>query len=199
MHTCTHSQPAPRVWSRGIARDAMADPLDAAEFLDVEVQPLARRGAFVAHDGWLGWRWLARHRAQHTTERGLGQAGALRDLGIDQALAPAGQRLRAAFHGDPPRAVARSGRAVAQAGRAGGLVAGEPLAHGFWADGEGRCCGLHRLSLMEHHAHDVRSTTQGSPGIGMHGLSSPPGLDVSFAHPSLSGRTRRDNLLKPHS
>jgi len=50
MQTCRKSQPRPVVRAGAASGEAVTDPVDLAELLDVQVDHLARQGALVAQD-----------------------------------------------------------------------------------------------------------------------------------------------------
>jgi hypothetical protein len=111
-----------------IPADAVADTLDPAELLDFEVEQLAGRGAFVAHDRWERRHGLPGHRAQQPAQGRFRQARALGDLGIDQALVPPLEGMLPLVGQNPLGAVRRARGTLLQATGAFGAVTFDPSA-----------------------------------------------------------------------
>ena len=105
--------------------------LDAAEFLDVNVQELARRGVLVTLDRSRRLEVapfgqpLSRQDPAHGT---LGEAQGGGDAGLGQPAAPQLDDCPRLGRRNRPRAGPGSGAGVGQRGRASRPVAGEPLA-----------------------------------------------------------------------
>ena len=152
----------------GAAGDAMADCIEAAEFLDIDVDQFARplplvpphrRGRFQI--------------AQPTETQALQDAadGGRRDaeLGGDRlagpALPPQVPDPRHHRRRCRPAQAMRPRRAVLEPGLPFQAPARHPLAHGLDAKPEGRGHGLRALPLLDHATHQFGSTTRRQAGI----------------------------------
>jgi hypothetical protein len=150
-----------------VAGDAVADAVDPAELLDVNVDQLARMLALVADDGRLGLEGgeaVEADAAQRQPDRRAGQAKLAGDGRTGPALAA--QRLDAGgdLGGLPRRAVVGSGRAVAQPGLALGGRAVAPLADGPRRGAQADSHLRNALPLSQP-ADDQHSTMRRRPGI----------------------------------
>lgn len=174
----------------------MADAVDPAELLDVDVDQLARVLALVADDRGLGLEGgeaVEAEAAERQPDRRSGQAKLAGNGRTGAALAA--QRLDAGgdLGGLPGRAAVRSGGAVAQAGLALGGMAVAPLADGPRGDAK---AGGHRRHALAHRqpGDDQHSTMRCGPGILM---AVHPGFRAGGCWPdtrSLPAHPRRDNL-----
>ncbi len=102
-----------------ISRNAMANASDAAQFLNVQVEQVARGGMFVAQQGWRriqGAQPVQPEAAQHPADGSSAEAGRLRDAPPGAALAAQGLDARDPLGGDAARRTMRSGGTVSQAG-----------------------------------------------------------------------------------
>lgn len=131
-----------------VAGDAVARLLDAAEFLDVEVQQFTRLRVFVAH------AWCQRRSGtlptQNPAQGRFGQIGALADLGAGQALLAPTPYFLPSGRRDLGPTVRRPRRAVLQSRSSSVVMTRDPFTHGFRTDAESRSSGLQRLSLLQH-------------------------------------------------
>src|SRR3954469_10041489 len=133
-----------------IAGDAMADPVEAAELLDIDVDQVAGMFALVAANRRGGFERLHAVEAEapeDAADRGRRDA----DRGCDVLARPA--LAAQSFDGRDrgcrrrPVQVMGPGGAIVQAFDAFGLKARHPLAHGFDGDAESGRDGRRRLSL----------------------------------------------------
>jgi hypothetical protein len=158
--------------------DAVADLLEAAELLDVEVDQLAGVGALVAPDR-RGRRQVLEPAqpapAQDAADGGRLDADLPGDLVTGPALAAqrgdlldGGVRRRLAQPTGPRGAIDQPCRAL-------GLEALAPFAHGLDVDAQGRGHGLRRLSPDQHASHELGSTMRRQSGILVDVHSVPPG------------------------
>ena len=149
MATCRYSQPVPRCCSgRSVAGDAVADAVDPAELLDVDVDQLAGPLALVADDRGLGLEGgeaAEAEPAQHQARRSRPARPSWRAMaGPDRRWRRSASISAVPLGGQPRRAVVRPRGAVAQAGLALGGMPVAPLADGAWGDAE---AGGHRATL----------------------------------------------------
>jgi hypothetical protein len=154
-----------------VAGDAVADPVEAAELLDVDMDHLARRFALVANDRRGRLQILDPAQAQtlqNPADGCRGDAGFLGDLFARPTLAT--QRfnpLNTRLGGRPVEAMRPRG-AIDQARRAFGHEAGDPLADRFGRHAHG---GGHRhghLAFSQHPPHQLGSTVPRQAGILRH-------------------------------
>jgi len=151
-----------------VTGDAVAQPLDAAELLGVDVQQVARSGVLVALHG-LDRLQVGQLReacpAQYAAHSGLGHSQAGGDARLGQAPAAQfddGQRLGFA---DTSGAVPRTGTGIGQRRLTANQVPTQPLAGGRLAHAS-RCRGLGwRKPVVGHQAHHLESTGEGQSGI----------------------------------
>ena len=124
-----------------VAGDAVADAIDPAQLLDVDVNELARLVALVADDLGLGVEGREPSEAtpaQDQPDGGDRPAEPAGDGGSGQALAAELHDLGHRGFAEPGRAVVRARRAVEQAGLAFQGVPVLPFAHGLGIDPERR-------------------------------------------------------------
>lgn len=172
MATWTCSQPAPQLLPprlpRAIAGDAMADAIEAAEFLDVEMDHVAGMVALIAADRLRRIEIAQARQArapqdaadgggrelQHLCDLAAGSTfPAQRDGGLDRR-----------WRREPTQAV-RPRRAVTQSFSPLGFEAGDPFGHGLHRDAE--CGGDSRgfLPVLHHPPGHLGSTIRGCAGI----------------------------------
>src|SRR5205814_3646566 len=168
---------APVALAAAIASDAVADAVDPAELLDIDVDQLARVLALIAAHriGRLQRAQPAQpEAAQDARDARLRDAGLARDLRPGPALA---SQCLDAFDGLCWRRSAyavRSRGAVLQTGDAFAPEPLNPLAYRAWADAYGCTEGLRRLSTLDNPAHHDLSTGRRQPGILVYVHSVPP-------------------------
>ena len=166
--TWTNSQPAPRLLGGTLAGDAVADLLEAADLLDVDVDQLAGAGALVAADRH-GRRQVLEPAepapAQHAADRGRRDADLPGDLVAGPALATPRDDLRDDVVGRRPTQPMGPRGAIEEPPRALGLEALAPLVHGLHLDPEVRGHGLARLAQDQHAADEFGSTMRRQSGI----------------------------------
>src|SRR5215207_9676739 len=185
--TWTNSQPAPRDLL-AVAGDAVAEALEAAKLLDVEVDELARLLALVAADPLGRLERLEAVEAEppeDAADRGRRDPGFGRDLLAGPALATQGFDLRDDGRRRWPMQPARPRGAVLEAFTALRREAGQPFAHGPRADACGSCGGLRRLPA-QHLLHNPLSTKRRQTGI------------LVDVHPVLQGITEASQLQLPN-
>ena len=160
-----------------LAGDAVADPGEAAELLDVDVDQFAGALALVAPDrlGRLqGFQSVEPEPAQDAADGGRRQAGFLGNLCAAPALTtqrrdPIDHRCRCR----PVQAV-RPRAAVAQAVPAFRQEPRHPLAHGALAQSQGRGHGPGTVPFNQDPAHKRLSTQRRQTGILVNVHSVPP-------------------------
>jgi hypothetical protein len=174
----------------------MADAVDPAELLDVEVDQLAGPCPLVADDLRLGVERLepteavAAQDQAHGGDRAAEPAG---DGGARQALAAQRQDLGLRRLAQAGWAVVRPGRAVGQAGLALQGMASSPLAHGLGRDpGRGGDAG-HAPALSQALDHQA-STMRRVLGILVDVHPAAPGWGCELGSHNLPPRPRVDNL-----
>src|SRR3954462_6923990 len=151
-----------------VAGDAMADPVEAAELFDIDVDQFAgmltlvaahRRGGFERLDA------VEAEAPEDAADRSRRDADGSGDVLARPALAAQGfdGRDRGCRRG-PVQAMGPGG-AIVQAFDAFGLEARHPLAHRFDGYAESGRDGLHRLSLDHYPPHQFGSTVRRQPGI----------------------------------
>src|SRR5690606_18190384 len=159
-----------------MAGDAVADLVEAAELLDVEVDQLARLLALVAADR-LGRLQVAQSAeagpAQHAADRRGRDAGRGGDLPADPALPAQLDDLLAGRLSGRLAQPMRPRGPVIEAGRTLGLVALDPFPDRLSSDTEGSCHGAARLPLLQHAPDKLGPTQRRQAGILMHVHSAP--------------------------
>ena len=202
MQTWTNSQPMPRLalTRRFVAGDAMADAVEPAELLDVDVDEFARVLALVAATGSAGSRALSLfkpRRSQDAADGGRRDAGLGRDLLAGQALAA--QRFdllddllrRRLVQPVRPRA------AVLKSGQTLRADTGQPIC----APSAGR-----RLRLVRRPSASARSAPGARSALDRVGVRRAflcmfirsSGESLKLRNLSFLGPDRMDNLLKAH-
>src|SRR5216683_2027885 len=181
-----------------VAGDAVADPVEAAELLDVDMDHLTRRFALVANDRRS--RLQIPHTAeaetpQNSADRCRGNAGFLGDLLAGPALAaqafnPLSSRLR----GWPVQAIRPRG-AIDQASCAFGHEAGDPLPDRFGRHPHGDGHSHRGLAFNQHPTHQLGSTVPRQARILMDVHPVPP-WTLKLRNLSFLGQDRMDNLLR---
>ena len=192
MQTWTNSQPLPRLALAGaLAGDAVADPLEAAELLDVDVDQFAGRLALVADHR------LGRLQIPHPAQAQRAQDAA--DRGRARRLSPWRSACRSSAGGEArrsaprPRAAcrlrSRCGRDERSSRPAGPSVWNRPT-HFFTVltvHAEGRRHGLRRLAPFQHSPRHLGSTVRRRTGIPMQVHPVPRGPEASQLQLSRSG------------
>ena len=177
-------------------------PVEAAEFLDVEMQQVARVRVFIAADGRRrieGAEAGNPRAAKHPTDGG----GRDPEGGGNLRAGPAETAQRNDLDGDSrrqrPADTVWARTAVAQAVGALGLVAGHPLAHRAGTNPDGGGHRSRRLALVEDPPDNFGSTLRRQLGILMdvHSVLLLGNCVVDTV--SFLGRVRVNNLLKDHT
>jgi len=153
--------------SPALSSDAMADAVDAAEFLDVDMDQLAGRRTFVTPDRLDGIK--VAHSAQpscseHAADGGGRDADTLCDMPAAQPLAAQSDDLRLDGSRGWTAQLVRPRRAVDEPVGAFRLEPFQPLARRPRADACGSCGGLRRLPASHRHNHPL-STKRRQSGI----------------------------------
>ena len=173
-----------------LAGDAVTDPLEAAELLDVDVDQATGLGVLVADERRR--RLQIPHPAQsrsseHSAHRRRRGRRLLGDLLAGPALAPKGDDLLDDLRRRRPSQLVRSRRAVFQAGRPLRLEPTGPLPNRLDVDAHGRGHGRGRLT-SQHPPRHLGSTDRRRAGIPMQVHPVPPRLtEASQPQPSRSG------------
>src|SRR5215212_3710611 len=173
-----------------IAGDAMADPVEAAELFDIDVDQFAGMLAFVAADRRGGFERLDAvevEAPEDAADRSRRDADGSCDVLTRPALAAQGFDGRDRGCRRRPVEVMGPGGAILQAFHAFGLEARHPLVHRFDSYAESGRDGRRRLSLDHHPPHQFGSTMRRQPGILMN------------VHPVLRGNAEASQLQLPHS
>ena len=151
-----------------VAGDAMADPVEAAELLDVDMDHLARGFALVADDRRGRLQILDPAQAEtleNPADRCRGDTGLLGDLLAGPTLATQRRNpLSGHLRGRPAQAMRPRG-AIDQASRTFGLEAGDPLACRFGRHAHGGGHRPGRLGFNQHPPHQLGSTERPQAGI----------------------------------
>jgi len=179
----------------------MADAIDAAELLDVDMDEFAGQLALIPDDRRS--RRQCREPAetspsQHDANGGQRPANLAGYGWPGQTLPAQGLYLLFRLLAQPGRAATRSGRAIGQTSLAFGDVAIAPFAHRLGRDA--LCCGdggdgpPGREALDDQH-----STMMGGARIIVDVHPRPPGRGCRCGNHSLSAQPRRDNLCGSYS
>ena len=194
----------PRVAHGAITGGTDAWRLEAAQLLDVEVEKITGRIAFVADEGRF-WRFeggepVEPMAAQDAGKRGRGNAKDAADLRAGTALAAQGEDLSFEIRGSLARRTKRSRRAVVETlGEAGEFGAGKPAADGFFADAQGGGGVAQRAAGKRVTESHLGSRQRGQSGISVHVVRAEErGVECSSTT-SLPNPFPADNLLKHHS
>src|SRR4051794_21771999 len=153
---------------RSVAGDAMADPVEAAELFDIDVDQFAGMLALVAAHRRRGFKRLDAGEAEapeDAADRSRRDADRGGDVLARPALAAQGFDGRDRGCRRRPVQVMGPGGAIVQAFDAFGLEARHPLAHGLDRDAESGRDGRRRLSFAPHPPHQFGSTVRREPGI----------------------------------
>ena len=179
-----------------ISADPMADAVDTAEFLDVDVDEFTRQLTLITDDRRSGIKCREAPKsaaAQHDAHGGDRPGKVPGDGWRAHALAAQGQDLRFRLHTDPGRAMVRSRRAIRQSGLARGGKSVTPFAHRPRIDTLRRSHTRHRPTSLQP-LHHQKSTVRCRSGILM---DVHPGLHAEIcvcgSH-SLHIQPRKDNL-----
>jgi hypothetical protein len=174
---------------------------EAAQLLDVEVEKIAGRVAFVADGRRLG-RFESREAmeavaAQHAGQGGLGDGENHEDLGIGAALAAqgedAGLELLAGFAGLAER---HRGVVFEAAGKASRFGASQPSADGSFADAKRDSRVAQREAELEVSQSHLGSRQRGESGISVHVVRAEGRWVECLSTTSLPNPFRADNVLK---
>ena len=183
-----------------VAGDAVADAVDPAELLDVDVDRFARMSTSIAAGRRSGFQRLRLAEPQAPQDAADGRRRETEpggDRRARAALAPQSRDLVDDRLGRRPMQAVRPGSAVHRAGLAFRPEAINPLAHRSDADPESLGHGLRALPL-DHAARQLGSTKRRQARILMD-LHPVPREAGSLGNFSFPDQDRMDNLMQAHS
>src|SRR5882672_4543918 len=193
------SDAASRALASAIAGDAVANPVEAAELLDVDVDQFARMFPLVAAHRLGRLQRLDAIEAeplQNAADGGRRDPDRDGDLLAGPALAPPRfDRLDNGRRRRPVQAMRPRGT-ILEALQAFRPEPRNPLAHRPRADACGSCSGLRRQPARDL-VHDALSTKRCQAGILVDVHPVPP-RTLTLRNISFPGPNRMDNLLKAH-
>jgi hypothetical protein len=190
-----------RIAKGAITRGPDARTCETAQFLDVEVEEFAGRGAFVAHDRRLGRiegsEAIEPVTAQDPGEGGLGDRQHHHDLGIGTTGAAQGDDLGFESVRSFAGLALGSRRVIVKAGRkAGHFGASQPAPDGSFADAEGDGRVAQREAELAVSQRHLSSRERGEFGISVHVVRAGWRAVVCASTTSLPNPFRADNVLK---
>ena len=184
-----------------VAGGAHARACEAAQFLDVEVEELARMVAFVADDGGLDWferrEPVEAVAAQDARKRGLGDGEHEKDLGIRAALPAQREDLGFELGAGLARLMVGDRRVIEKTlGKVGSFGAREPAADSLFTDAESEGRVAQRETEFDVRARHLGSRERSESGISVHVVRAGGHWVECSSTTSLPCPFRADNLLK---
>jgi hypothetical protein len=178
-----------------------AGACETAQLLDVEVEKLTRRSAFVAQD-WGLWRFESGESvevvaAEHAGQGGLGDGENHEDLGIGAALPAQGEDAGFELWAGFARLATRDRGMVFETVRKTGLLGAlEPAADGLLAHGVSRSSGAKRETVGREMGGHLGSHQRGKSGISVHVVRAGGRWVECLSTTILTDPFRADNVLK---